>query len=58
MNDSNASTYICQNDRPRSSLVDEEYPATRLQFVPGDGSETHQAARTVVERYFGRLKQL
>ena len=58
MNDASASVYICNGDRPRSTLVDNGYPGSRLEFIRCDGSEAHKAARTVVERYFGRLKSL
>ena len=38
--------------------MDDGYPAYRLQFVVCDDTEEHRSARTVVERYFARLKSL
>ena len=57
MSDAAASIYVCNDDRPNSTLVDAGYP-DRLQFIRPDGTEEHAAARIIVERYFGRLKLL
>ena len=57
MSDSAASKYVCRDDRPNSTLVDATYPP-RSEFIKSDGSPQHAANRSVVERYFGRLKAL
>ena len=57
MCDSAASYYVCNDDRVNSTLVDDGYP-NRPQFIRPDGSDEHKIARTIVERYFGRLKLL
>lgn len=57
-NDAAASIFVCHNDRPQSILVDSGYPSSRPQFIRNDGTETHAGYRTVIERYFGRLKTL
>ena len=57
-NDAAASIYVCHHDRPKSILVDSGYPSTRPQFIRNDGTEIHAGYRTVIERYFGRLKTL
>ena len=56
MPDATASQFICLNDRVRSTLVDSGYPADRVEFWRCDGTPEHAAERSVVERYFGRLK--
>ena len=53
MSDSAASKYICRDDRPSSTLVDDTYPP-RPEFIKSDGSRQH----AVVERCFGRPKAL
>ena len=60
MSDTSASAYCCQNDEAGSTLVDAGYPGsdTRIQFIKADGTPTHARERTVVERYFARLKSL
>ena len=58
MNDSAMSSVMCVGDGIGSTLVDDGYPSSRSEFILPDGSEEHSAARSVVERYFGRVKVL
>eukprot|EP01083_Nonionella_stella_P063580 165214_1 len=58
MPDSTASQYICQDEYYQSTLVDDGYPAANPIFVPPDGTDSHKEHRSVIERYFGRLKLL
>ena len=56
MPDSMACDYVCEDDWANSTLVDEGYRVGREEFIVCDGSDEHKEARSVVERYFGRLK--
>ncbi len=48
---------MCNNDGPASTLVDDGY-AARDTFILPDGSDEHKAGRTIVERYFSKVKML
>eukprot|EP01084_Bolivina_argentea_P252038 422954_1 len=56
-NDAAMSADMCLDDDDDSTLVDDGYP-NRRQFILPDESDEHKAGRTVVERYFSRLKML
>ena len=56
LNDAAMRWDMCHGDGFESTLVDDGYPADRIEFKLPDNSEEHSAARAVCERYFGRLK--
>ena len=58
MNDRFASRYVCNADWHQSTLVDDGYPEHNPVFIRPDDSDEHSDARSVVERYLGRLKML
>ena len=63
LNDSAASKFIAINALPKGVLADKGYPAydARFELPPGESdpmSVYHSDARSVVERFFAKLKLL
>lgn len=58
MNDAAMSRYCCLNDDDGSTLCDGTYPSSRPEFICSDQSDAHSEGRSLVERYFGRMKCL
>eukprot|EP01084_Bolivina_argentea_P252036 422951_1 len=58
MNDAAMSEDMCVNDSANSTLVDDGYSQDRDEFIMPDESDEHKAGRTIVERYFSRVKML
>eukprot|EP01083_Nonionella_stella_P130098 394810_1 len=62
MNDASAGRLIAQNAPPQSLLVDDGYPSRDARFIPPPVNpyqkDQHSGQRSVVERYFGKLKTL